>query len=155
MQFLWDERPASVGAALAQHTDLVPNMNIVRNEGAVFTQAGVAGPKCAPSRFNVLTGRYCSRGEHSKSSPRFIATEGDDTRSNVDVPSCKFAGADLTSNLPTELAANGYATIMAGKWHLSTTATYVARGCGSGSAEQRSTPFSSRTTQHTILIPPP
>ena len=100
-------------------------MNIIREEGAVFTQASVAGPKCAPSRFNTLTGRYCSRGEQSKTDTTFAATEGGDTRSTVDVPTCKLIGADLKNNLQTDLTASGYATIMAGKWHLSATAKYV------------------------------
>ena len=94
-------------------------MNKVRAEGVVFTAAIVAGPKCAPSRFNVLTGRYCSRSyqAHSKGG---AAENGNATRTSVDVPTCKLIDADLTSNLQTDMAAGGYETIMSGKWHLST-----------------------------------
>lgn len=118
MHFLWDERAEGPSAALAQHTALVPNMNKVREEGVVFTEAIVSGPKCAPSRFNVLTGRYCSRSyqAHAKGG---AAKNGDATRTSVDVPTCKLIAADLTSNLQTDMAAGGYETIMSGKWHLS------------------------------------
>ena len=42
-------------------TTHVPNMNKIRDEGVVFTRAYTAGPKCAPSRISMLTGRYASR----------------------------------------------------------------------------------------------
>ena len=38
----------------------LPNLDRIRNEGAVFTRAYTAGPKCAPSRYSLLTGRYAS-----------------------------------------------------------------------------------------------
>ena len=58
MQFYFDEAPnPPTGARKTLASSLLPNMHRVRDEGVVFTQAHVAGPKCAPARFNVLTGR--------------------------------------------------------------------------------------------------
>ena len=84
---------------------LAPNMNRIRDEGAVFSSAYVAGPKCAPSRFNLLTGRYCSRGAHAISRTASSGTVDDAGRTivGVSVPDCKLAGDDLEFTLANQL----------------------------------------------------
>ena len=113
--FLWDEAPPGDAIAVMPPT---PNMDRVKREGAVFQRAYTAGPKCAPSRFSLLTGRYSSRGEFAKGIAVRKQTDSWDGRVNVDVPTTKLSGTDLTDNLPTLLAGKGYATIHSGKWHL-------------------------------------
>ena len=114
MQFLWPEGPARVdGRSFTGES--VPNMNRVRAEGAYFESAYVAGPKCAPARFNTLTGRYCSRSLFARN---HAGSQGSD-RTNVEVPQCKIDGADVGMTMQRTLRDNGYATIASGKWHVS------------------------------------
>lgn len=121
LQFLWPEAPPRTDRRRFT-SSLVPNINRIRDEGTVFEKAYVAGPKCAPSRFNIITGRYCSRSVHAR------ATSGSgEGRTTVQVPQCKIDGTDLAGTMPTVLRDSGYNTIMAGKWHL------MPRGGGSGS----------------------
>lgn len=133
MQHYWDDAP--VHPTDEGYTDhgLFPNMKAIRDEGVVFTKSFVAGAKCAPSRFNLMTSRYCSGGVFPNANTKYSGTnansadDADDaeaTRVAVTVPSCKLSGTDLTHNLPTTLAANGYETIMSGKWHLSESLTW-------------------------------
>lgn len=122
MQFLWDEAPDSTDSAVFKPSaSLIPNMNRIRSSGAVFTNAYVAGPKCAPSRFSVLTGRYCSRAEWGRTYTP--VTEGNYSRYDVTVPTCKLYGDDETNNIQTLLSAAGYSTIHSGKWHLAPSGT--------------------------------
>ena len=113
LHYLWDDGPASPSGRTF-NSDAVPNMNRIRSEGVVFTQAYVAGPKCAPSRFNVLTGRYCSRSTFA----RAHSSSSDSEVVNVEVPQCKIDGSDLALTTQRTLRDNGFATIMAGKWHV-------------------------------------
>eukprot|EP00038_Savillea_parva_P001146 m.101788 g.101788 ORF g.101788 m.101788 type:complete len:930 (+) comp10408_c0_seq1:140-2929(+) len=50
----------------AEARDIMPNFERVRAEGAIFTRAYTATPICAPARFTVLTGRYCSTSPHAR-----------------------------------------------------------------------------------------
>eukprot|EP00035_Acanthoeca_spectabilis_P007245 m.134300 g.134300 ORF g.134300 m.134300 type:complete len:1419 (+) comp13861_c0_seq2:60-4316(+) len=113
MKFLWPEQPPNpvTGLMDSYDTSLVPNMNRVRTEGAVFMSASVAGPKCAPARFNLLTGRYCSRSSYAR-------TRGAGDRVTVQVPTCKIDSTDAPFTLPSTLSGAGYRTIMSGKYHL-------------------------------------
>ena len=116
--FLWDEAPA--GTETLRVRPPTPNMDRVRAEGAVFERAYTVGPKCAPSRFALLAGRYGSRGVYARSlSQRQNRDDAAWTgRVNIDVPPTKLTGTDLTENLQTALSAEGYETIHSGKWHL-------------------------------------
>ena len=123
MKFLWDEAPAaSVAAGETRSSNggtlPTPHMDRVRDEGAVFTRAYTAAPKCTPSRFSLLTGRDPARSEFGIASTTQSAEPDWDGRVQVSVPHTKLDAADLTRNLQTELKAEGYATIHAGKWHL-------------------------------------
>ena len=103
----------------------VPNMNKIRSEGVVFTRAYTVGPKCAPSRISMLTGRYASRNVYGsvEGNGQFGQTT---SRTLVGVPSCKLTGADVTNTLQDAMKSATFETIFAGKWHLSTRANGVA-----------------------------
>lgn len=122
MHFLtgWPEAPPVAGRSTGNipPASLAPNMNRIRDEGAVFTSAYVAGPKCAPSRFNLLTGRYCSRSSFAIGRAATTGTidEAGRTVVGVSVQDCKLAGDDLEFTLANQLRAEGgYRTIVAGK----------------------------------------
>lgn len=112
LPFYFPEKPASTEAAFELDPVLLPNMYRIREEGTTFLAANVAGPKCAPSRFNILTGRYCSKSIYGRSqgatSNPLNSTE---ERFRVTVPVCKIAGTDEVNNLPSVLAQQGYSTI--------------------------------------------
>jgi hypothetical protein len=120
MPFMWPEAPANPGTAVTYDTTLVPSMNRIRSEGVTFTSASVAGPKCAPARFNLMTGRYCSRGVYAKAQ---IGRGGATSRVTVQVPTCKIDGIDNTMTMARTLQSVGYRTIMSGKYHLLPAAT--------------------------------
>jgi len=111
MPFYWSEAPSQTN----HPGTLTPNMDAIRAAGVTFTQAYTAGVMCAPARFAVLTGRYCSRSEYARSR----GTAGTDARVGVSVPNCKITGADRTTTVAAALSAVGYRTIFSGKWHLS------------------------------------
>eukprot|EP00754_Rhynchopus_humris_P037898 Rhum_TRINITY_DN205_c0_g1::Rhum_TRINITY_DN205_c0_g1_i1::g.847::m.847 len=105
----------------------LPNLDRIRNEGAVFERAYTSGPKCAPSRYSLLTGRYPSKGRFARSRAQQVnaANAAWDGRVTVDVPETKIDldTVDRTENVATRLKARGYATIFSGKYHLMPTAT--------------------------------
>lgn len=100
-------------------------MNKIREEGVVFSRAYTAGPKCAPSRISMLTGRYASRNAHAVNGN---GQNGQTTnRTLVSVPSSKLTGVDVTNTLQYTMQTASFQTIFAGKWHLSTRAQGVAQ----------------------------
>lgn len=117
LPFIFDEAPA--GGNLRSEFIPTPHMDRIRSEGAVFTRAYASSPMCAPSRFSALTGRYASRSVNaqaaSASNPR---QSPDSTVTRVTVPACKIEEGDKVDNLPTALKNRGYATAIAGKYHL-------------------------------------
>ncbi|WP_017445529.1 sulfatase family protein [Gayadomonas joobiniege] len=80
-----------------------PNLNMLANEGMIFTDAHSSSAVCTPSRYSLLTGRYAWRTQLKKGvlngrSPLMI---------------------DLTTEtLPSLLKRADYNTLMVGKWHL-------------------------------------
>jgi arylsulfatase len=79
-----------------------PNLDRMAREGRRFTNFHVSQPVCSASRASLLTGSYSNRlGIHGALGPN--ATHGLDP-------------AELT--LPRMFKEQGYATGMAGKWHL-------------------------------------
>eukprot|EP00041_Stephanoeca_diplocostata_P004520 m.46573 g.46573 ORF g.46573 m.46573 type:complete len:505 (+) comp15168_c0_seq1:146-1660(+) len=111
MGFLWSESPDDPAGGTEFDPTYVPNMNRIRDEGVIFTSAYTAGPKCSPARFNLLTGRYCSRSQHARD-----GSIGD--RTNVGVPSCKIEGSDISQTIQKQMQDAGYTTIHSGKFHL-------------------------------------
>lgn len=81
-----------------------PNIDKASREGVVFTQAYSAHPRCVPSRYAMITGRYPAR----VNSPG--KGEG------------KLTDDALTIAEPFKAA--GYKTFFAGKWHLSSSDSY-------------------------------
>ena len=114
--FLWDEAPALPQAASRSGLGTpTPWFDKIRDEGAVFQNAYTNGPMCAPSRYNLMTGRYCSRSAVAQD-----ASSGSLT--SVTVPNCKLGTSESTeSTLVSHLSALNYTTIHSGKWHLSET----------------------------------
>jgi arylsulfatase A len=79
-----------------------PNLDRLAREGRKFTNFHVAQPVCSASRTAILTGCYSNRiGIHGALGP--------DARHGI---------ADSEMTLAQLLKQNGYATGMAGKWHL-------------------------------------
>ncbi|MFW6006731.1 MAG: sulfatase-like hydrolase/transferase [Halanaerobiales bacterium] len=80
-----------------------PNMNQLAREGISFTDAHSSSAVCTPSRYSIMTGRYCWRTDlkegvlHGFGSPLI-----DSDRMTV----------------PSLLKEKGYATAAFGKWHL-------------------------------------
>ncbi|UCG48862.1 MAG: arylsulfatase [Phycisphaerales bacterium] len=80
-----------------------PNMDLLAAQGVRFTDAHSPSAVCTPTRYGVLTGRYCwrsrlKRGVLNGYSPCLIETE-------------RLTVASL-------LKRHGYATACFGKWHL-------------------------------------
>jgi arylsulfatase A-like enzyme len=110
MPFLWPEAISQTN----QPGGLTANFDSIRTNGVVFTQAYTAGVMCAPARFAVLTGRYCSRSEAARA-----ASNSNNPRVAISVPNCKIDGGDYSKTIPFFMSAAGYQTIFSGKWHLS------------------------------------
>lgn len=79
-----------------------PNIDRLAREGVRFTDFYAAGTQCSPSRAGMLTGRYPVRFGLTGS---LMANAG--------------AGISASETiLPQRLRTLGYATMLAGKWHL-------------------------------------
>merc|ERR1719361_1330652 len=94
-----------------------PNINAFRDEAVIFTKSYCAAPKCAPSRYSVLTGRQTIECEHAiddtLSSLNALRTGVFGT--TVSISSMKMDGDDGVYNIPSLLRDNGYYTGMVGK----------------------------------------
>lgn len=106
-----------------------PNIDQLATESMKFTNAYAASPVCSPTRASIMTGKYPARlhatdwfgaeqPEQLLQKPRFGVHQ-------------KLLPAHYVENLPlTEitlaeaLAAGGYKTFYAGKWHLGKTPAY-------------------------------
>ena len=133
MPFFWPESPPDPAAAGGTSTGkkkkkvytdwrdydaLLPNMNRIRSEGVTFLQSYTSSPKCAPSRFGLMTGRYPSRALFSRTHDRQLSA-ADQSRTFVSVPSTKLDATDKARTLAATLRGTGtVSTVMAGKWHL-------------------------------------
>jgi len=79
-----------------------PNIDRLATEGVRFTDFYAAGAQCTPSRAGMLTGRYPIR---------FGLTFSLMTSAGAGIPDSEIL-------LPQLLRKQGYATMLAGKWHL-------------------------------------
>ena len=94
-----------VHALNSQHCKIsTPCMDKIISEGLAFTEAHSSASVCTPSRYSVLTGRYCWR---TKKQTSVIFT-----------PDYKDLIAPDRLTLPKVLKTAGYQTAMFGKWHL-------------------------------------
>jgi arylsulfatase A len=80
-----------------------PNLDRLANEGICFTNGHSSDTVCTPSRYGLLTGRYCWRTQKKTGVLR------------AEHP-CLITDDRVT--LASLLRANGYHTAMVGKWHL-------------------------------------
>jgi len=80
-----------------------PNLDRLASEGISFTNAHCSDTVCTPSRYGLLTGRYCWRTTRKTG---VMNAEGQ----------CLIADGRMT--LASQLRDNGYETAMVGKWHL-------------------------------------
>ena len=80
-----------------------PNLDELAREGMRFTDAHSPSSVCSPTRYGILTGRYCWRSWLSSS----VLWAWDPPLIQPDRPT-----------LPAFLQQRGYATICVGKWHL-------------------------------------
>ena len=80
-----------------------PNLDQLAAEGIIFSDAHCSDTVCTPSRYGLLTGRYCWRTELKRS---VLGAER----------ACLIEDGRMT--LASLCRQNGYATAMVGKWHL-------------------------------------
>ncbi len=82
---------------------LTPNLDRLASEGIVFTDAHCSDTVCTPSRYGLLTGRYCWRTELKRG---VLGAERP----------CLINDERMT--LASLCTQRGYETAMIGKWHL-------------------------------------
>ena len=80
-----------------------PNLDRLAKEGIVFTNGHSSDSVCTPSRYGLLTGRYCWRTERKAG---VMGAEG----------KCLIKNGRMT--LASLLRDQGYHTAIVGKWHL-------------------------------------
>ena len=80
-----------------------PNMDLLANQGMCFTNAHSPSAVCTPTRYGLMTGRYCWR---SNLKERVLY--------NYELPLIEPDRATL----PSMLREKGYHTGCIGKWHL-------------------------------------
>ncbi|WP_231602827.1 sulfatase family protein [Neorhodopirellula pilleata] len=80
-----------------------PHMDRLAREGITFTNAHSSDSVCTPSRYGLLTGRYCWRTT---------------LKQNVFGAEAPCLIADGRMTLASLLQQNGYHTAIVGKWHL-------------------------------------
>jgi arylsulfatase A len=80
-----------------------PNLDRLASEGIRFTNAHSSDTVCTPSRYGLLTGRYCWR---TVKKTGVLGAESE----------CLISDDRMT--IASMLQSNGYETAMVGKWHL-------------------------------------
>lgn len=83
-----------------------PHMDAIAAQGMIFTDAHTSSSVCTPSRYSLMTGRYCWR-----TSLQQHVTRGYDAPL---IPESRLTIASLLKN-------QGYNTAMIGKWHIGLT----------------------------------
>lgn len=96
------------------HQAPTPHLDRLMAEGTTFSRAYSASPKCSPSRYSIVTGRYPSSCLGLRPNPNGPACQS--VKPGNLVP---LTGADVTDNLVHMLSNKmGYAASLTGKWHL-------------------------------------
>lgn len=89
-----------------------PNIDRLAREGTKLTQFYAAAPYCSPTRAAFLTGRY----PHSVGVPHIISSPQPNETPERTANRGRLSHDART--LPQALAPGGYASMLAGKWHL-------------------------------------
>jgi len=84
-----------------------PNIDKIANESMRFNQAYAAHPRCVPSRFAMITGKYPAR----------MAIPGKGGKDSGKLKKTEFGMAKAFKK-------GGYTTFFAGKWHLASDEVY-------------------------------
>jgi arylsulfatase A-like enzyme len=99
-----------------------PHIDALAKEGMKFNNAYAACPVCSPTRASIMTGKYPSR---IGTTDWFGAPQPEEAKNSAVWKTKKLWPAAYNEYLPLEettmaeaFKANGYATFMAGKWHL-------------------------------------
>jgi len=80
-----------------------PNLDRIAKEGVRFTDANTPSSVCSPSRYGLLTGRYCWRTS--------LQYEVLPTNAPLHIETTRLT-------IPSLLKGEGYSTAAIGKWHL-------------------------------------
>jgi arylsulfatase A-like enzyme/lysophospholipase L1-like esterase len=105
-----------------------PNIDRLAKEGIRFTDAYAACPVCSPTRASFMTGKYPAR---LKTTDWFGAPQPEKAKKDLNWTKKKLLPASYKEHLDLEettiaevFKANGYKTMIAGKWHLGETENY-------------------------------
>ncbi|MEO5995818.1 MAG: sulfatase, partial [Chitinophagaceae bacterium] len=105
-----------------------PNIDKLAKEGIKFTNAYAACPVCSPTRASIMTGKYPAA---MQTTDWFGAVQPKEAKESSYWNMKKLLPAPYREFLPLEettiaeaFKSNGYATFMAGKWHLGETPEY-------------------------------
>lgn len=98
-----------------------PNIDQLAAEGMRFSDAYATHPRCVPSRYSLITGRYPAREQMpGPGEGKLQSTKGDIPIRPGDAGKLK-PGEFTIANAMKEA---GYSTFFIGKWHLATSGTF-------------------------------
>ncbi len=94
-----------------------PNIDLLAKNGMVFNNAYATHPRCVPSRYSLITGKYPARAQmpgpgEGKLQGHANVRPGDEGKLKAD-----------EHTIASALKEVNYATFFAGKWHLATSGT--------------------------------
>ena len=98
-----DQGYGDMSALNAQAKFQTPHLDRLANEGILFTNGHSSAAVCTPSRYGILTGRYCWRTKRKR------GVLGAEAPCLIDA---------RRQTLASLLQARGYRTALVGKWHL-------------------------------------
>ena len=138
---------STFGGGIAGGRVPTPNIDRLATDGAIFTQSYAGNATCAPSRAQLLTGRYSTRTgfEYTPTPngmPRVVGMVSRQIR--PDLPPSEYHPEAAANSPPYEeqglpssevtiaevLQKRGYHTVHIGKWHLGTTKQYSPNNQG-------------------------
>ncbi len=91
-----------------------PNIDALAQGGMVFNNAYASHPRCVPSRYSIMTGKYPARAQ--------MPGPGEGKLNVISGDEGKLKKGEIT--IGTALKEQGYSTYFLGKWHLATSGTF-------------------------------